>query len=261
MTLPDDRVWICGDWHGNTQWLQRAVPAMRRFDPSIRTILHLGDWWMDPEPVDYWCRQAGITRVLVTLGNHEPYDLYGPLQAQHPGRAIRISTTTWLLPRPWKFEIGGRTFVSLGGAASVDKQLRTEGKDWWPEEVIRESHVEQASRWTADFMVTHESPATTPVEVGQSMLARGDDIYSSEALAASAASRSQVDRVWSAVDPDFLFHGHMHIYGVGRSEGDRSVYSLGKDGDEGNILRLDLRHAEIVVPSKADLFGGTRASY
>lgn len=159
MVLPDPRVWVCGDWHGNVGWLQTVLPAMHRLDRGVATILHAGDWWMEPDSVDYWCERVGIERVLVTLGNHEPYDQCVPLLAAYPGEAVRISKVVWLLPRPWRFEVFGREFLSLGGAASVDRRWRTEGKDWWPDERITDEQVLAASVGSADVMITHESPA------------------------------------------------------------------------------------------------------
>lgn len=40
--------------------------------PDIRTILQLGDWAMDPA-ADALLIDAGIDRVYVTVGNHEPF--------------------------------------------------------------------------------------------------------------------------------------------------------------------------------------------
>ena len=54
----------------------------------------------------------------------------------HPGQAIRVSEVTWLLPRPARLRIGGRKILSLGGAASVDREWRVPGVSWWPDEVI-----------------------------------------------------------------------------------------------------------------------------
>jgi hypothetical protein len=39
------------------------------------------------------------------------------------------------------FCMGGRSFVALGSAPSVNRDLLTEGIDWWPTEVLREEHV------------------------------------------------------------------------------------------------------------------------
>lgn len=42
--LPDPRVWVAGDWHGNAGWIQTIFPAMRRYDSQITTVLQVGDY-------------------------------------------------------------------------------------------------------------------------------------------------------------------------------------------------------------------------
>lgn len=255
MVLPDPRVWVCGDSHGNEGWLQTVLPAMHRFDRGIRTVLHAGDWSMEPDWVDHWCERVGIERMLVTLGNHEPYDQYSPLLAAYPGHAVRISEVVWLLPRPWRFEVFGREFLSLGGAASVDRRWRTEGKDWWPDERITDEQVLAASVGPADVMITHESPAFTPVAEVAALLAANPNRFPADALAESAASRAQVSRTWESARPRVLFHGHMHVAGTGQYEDGGMVVSLGRDTHEGNVALLDLATLSYELPSLRALRG------
>lgn len=255
MTLSDPRVWVRGDFHGNVGWLQTLLPALHRYDRSITTILHAGGWWMDPRAVDYWSRRSGIERILVTLGNHEPYNEYTPLLDARPSRAVRISEVVWLLPRPWRLEIHGRKIRSLGGAASVDRRWRTPGKDWWEDERILDVHVAAASAGPAEVMVTHESPDDTPVAEVAALLCSNPNGFPDDALEESAASRAQVGKVWSAVNPKLLFHGHMHVAGSGANADGRSVVSLGRDVAEGNATLLDLVDMSVDVPSLRGLRG------
>lgn len=228
---------------------------MHRFAPDVHTVLHVGDWWMDPKPVDFWAARSGVDRVLVTLGNHEPYDEYSPLLDAHPGEAVRVSEVIWLLPRPWQFELSGRQFLSVGGAASVDRLRRTEGRDWWSAERISDEHVEAASRESADVMITHESPGDTPVPEVSDLLAANAAGFPAEALAESAASRAQIRRIWDAAQPDLLFHGHMHVAGAGKTADGRRVISLGRDTHEGNAALLDVANLSVEVPSLRSLRG------
>lgn len=241
-SLLDTHVWVCGDWHGNVSHVQRLLPAMRRAEPTAATILHLGDWWMDPKPVDYWARTAGIERILVTLGNHEPWSTYTSLMDQAPGQAVRVSEVTWLLPRPFRFTIADRTFLSLGGATSIDRIWRTESVDWWSDETITEAQVQAAIfGGTADVMLTHESPDATPVEDVRRVLEAPPAGVPWLAMSESAASRHRIDRVRRAVSPDLLMHGHMHISGSGQDGKGRRVVSFDRDGSERNAGLLSLK--------------------
>jgi Icc-related predicted phosphoesterase len=235
---------MAGDWHGNVGWVQAVLPALRRVNPAIKTLLHAGDWWMDTKVVDFWASKTGLERILVTLGNHEPYGEYQPLLDAHPGCAVRISEVTWLLPRPFAFEISGRRFVSLGGAASVDRLLRTEGKDWWPAERILDEHVRAAVKLQADVMVTHEPPANTPIRSAQELFASNPHNFPPETLAESTASRERVKTVWEALHPALLFHGHLHQSGVARTSDGRRVVSLNRDVWDGNIWQLDVTNLD-----------------
>src|SRR5690606_21538246 len=50
--LPDERVAVCGDWHGNLQWVSTLTRALTSLAPDVKTILQVGDWWMDPAASD-----------------------------------------------------------------------------------------------------------------------------------------------------------------------------------------------------------------
>lgn len=89
--------------------LTRALPGLAA---DVETVLQLGDWWMDPIETDALFAEAGIRRVFVTVGNHERFDLITPLLTAHPGAAVRVSEITWILPRPARLTIGGKTVLS-----------------------------------------------------------------------------------------------------------------------------------------------------
>lgn len=251
LDIPDERVWVVGDLHGNARWAQVLLPAMRRFDPSVRTILQIGDYGFSHSEsgmhtIDYWARRAGIDRVLVTLGNHEYWSQIAPAQSAYPGQSIRVSDVVWLLPRPARLTIADREVLSLGGASSVDKAFRTLGKDWFEDELITEE-METAAvvGGPADLFLTHESPARAVPGV-QEILARNPHDFPAEALALSAAQRARIQRVSDAVFPLLHFHGHMHVFGDTKLEDGRRIISLDRDTFAGNagILNMDSLHFE-----------------
>lgn len=257
ITLPDQRVVVCGDWHGNIGWARTIARVLPYMAPDVTTMLHLGDWWMPPTEIDDAFAETGIDRILVTLGNHEPWNRISPLLEKHPGAAVRVSKLTWLLPRPARLTIGGRRVLSLGGAASVDRQSRIEGLTWWPEEAITDEHVAAAVAGSADLMLTHEGPAGTPVRPVREILRTNPHRFPAAALEASAASRARIAEVWDAVRPKLLAHGHMHVAAGGKAEDGRRVASLGRDGHEGNLALLDMATLKMATPSLAIIRGMT----
>lgn len=62
------------------------------------------------------------------------------------------------------YTIEEHTFLILGGAYSIDKERRVEGRDWWPTEemTFTEQRVAfqnlEKHNWTFDFILTHDAP-------------------------------------------------------------------------------------------------------
>lgn len=250
LTLPDERVAVCGDWHNNIGWVRTIARALPALAPGITTILQLGDWGMKPSVLDSEFMDTDIDAVIVTLGNHEQWGQITPALERHPGSSVRVSGMTWLLARPARLTIGGRNVLSLGGAASVDRYSRIEGLTWWPDEAITDDHVAEAvAGGPADVMLTHESPAGTPVRAVREMLRTNPWGFPEEALVDSAASRSRVTEVWDAVRSELLVHGHMHVPGGGAMEDGRRVASMGRDVQQGNLGFLDMKTLRMETPS------------
>lgn len=254
LKLPDTRVAVCGDWHGNIAWVRTLASALPVLAPDVTTILQLGDWWMAPAAQDDAFADSRIDTVLVTLGNHEPWDRITPLLDAHPGSSVRISQTAWLLSRPAYLTIGGRRVLSLGGATSVDKAWRKPGVSWWPDEDVTDEHVKAAIMGAAndepaDLMLTHESPDLTPVNAVRAVLHENPMGFPDDALYDSANSRSRVGKVWAMNYPELLIHGHMHVPGGGQTSDGRRVASMGRDTQQGNLGILDMRTLKMVTPS------------
>lgn len=260
IVLPDRRVAVCGDWHGQISWARLLAKALPSLAPDVTTVLHLGDWWMNPAAVDDSFAGTGIDRIYVTLGNHEPWGEVSPLLDAYPGAAVRVSEMTWLLPRPARMRINDRPVLSLGGASSVDKYWRRSGIDWWPDEDITDAQVAAAiASGPADLMLTHEGPARTPVRAVREILRTNPMDFPDDALADSAASRARIAEVWDAARPELLIHGHMHVPAGGRSADGRRVASLGRDGQEGNLGILDMRTLTMTSPSVRQIRGAAGA--
>ncbi len=253
--LQSRRVAVAGDWHGSLTWLRNIMRTVHSAAPDVTTILQLGDWWMDLEASDELAVEYGIEHVLVTLGNHEPYREIEPLLDANPGHAIRVSQSTWILPRPFRLKGSGRELLSFGGATSVDRYWRAV-PDWFPEETITEEQVAAAiAGGPADVMLAHESPAGTPVKVVQQILRTNPHSFPRESLIESATSRVRLGKVWNAVRPALLAHGHMHAAGAGQTEDGRRVISFGCNEQEGSLGILDLEELSVEFPSLKTIRG------
>jgi len=250
LTYPGEtRVAVAGDWHANVLWVRSVIPALRSAAPDVETILHVGDFGILPDrqgkafvtAVDARCKASGIERVLVTPGNHEDWSRLSQSFAARPGEAIRLSETVWVLPRGFRFVLGGRSFLSFGGAASLDVAYRRARKTWWREEMPTPDDVAAAiAGGPVDVLITHETiiGGTSKVEA---VVASNRMGWDEEALEYSMASRRLVTDLWECVEPALLFHGHMHTADRSQLPNGQRVVSLGRDGQRKNIglLRLD----------------------
>lgn len=239
-----DPVQICvaGDWHGNTAW---AVSQLERIRGRARVILHVGDWGLrreSPSMIKYVSlQQKQLTAIdaflVVTPGNHEDWFRLATMPADPSTGLQKLTNRIWFAPRGFRWQWADKTWLSVGGAVSVDRDRRTEGRDWWPAEAIDDADVERAvDGGVADVMITHDAPAAAYVPGLPS------DQWPADAITDSNEHRARLQAIVDACRPQHLWHGHMHVRYSDRIElglrGDRPEWDglltvHGLDGDQG----------------------------
>jgi len=249
LSLPGETVVaVAGDWHGDRMWAQSVIAALHVVAPDVLSILHLGDFGVLPDrlgkgmlkAVDSACAQSGIERVLVTPGNHEDWDRLMARFASKPNVAVQLSEVVWVLPPGFRFALAGRSFLSFGGAASLDFAYRQARGAWWPSELPDESAAAEANAaGTADVLLTHETVngGTAAVE---KILRSNPMNWDTDALEYSALSRQRITKLWDGVHPALLAHGHMHVADRVELPDGRRVVSLGCNRQRKNIGLLNL---------------------
>lgn len=254
MTIPFPKtvesIAFCGDWHANAWFASSVIRKHGR--GSI--VIQLGDFgyqflttFLD---VIQEAAEDSETLVLFVDGNHENFSkLYEyPIDADG---VRRLRERVWHLPRGFRWEWDGVTFLALGGAHSVDRKAREPYLSWWPEEYLTRVDVERALEGgAADVMVTHDAPASFEIP-GLS----GDGGWIPvEDLRASQQHREIMEGVVNHVRPRFLWHGHYHQYLSGEIRHD--------DGSRCLITGLDLdrpRRQNVEVVRLQDLKDGVDA--
>jgi Calcineurin-like phosphoesterase len=213
-TAPDPAVlMLAGDWHGNAFWARRVIAHAASLD--VDTILQLGDfgyWVDDPETdaylaaVDDELRTAGI-RLFWLDGNHEDHT-----RRAEWGDPARYPNLTYL-PRGFRWNWWGRTWMSVGGATSVDKRLRVEGESWWPGEELTDADVEHAMReGDVDVIVSHDCPRGVDIPgVGPDTKSGVRGNWPPDILEGAQRHRDKLAQICRATQPSRLFHGHYHI--------------------------------------------------
>ncbi|WP_104090890.1 metallophosphoesterase [Cryobacterium sp. N19] len=216
--IPDDErlVGLAGDWHGATRWGIAVVKALNA--AGVRTLFHLGDFGFWPghtefsyvQRLEVACAENNVT-IYVTPGNHEDWDILKDLFEQGPGPR-QITTHIFALPPGWRWTVRKRSFVSLGGAPSIDFEYRTAGEDWWPAEAVSDTDVDRViAGGHADVMLAHDAPNNATLAV-QKIVSVNPIGISPAARAYAAQGRAQMTRAFAAVQPKLYAHGHYHVY-------------------------------------------------
>ena len=169
-------IYITGDTHGD---YDDFLFRMRQTNISRSdTVIICGDFgfvWNTPyeRNVLGWLSNEPY-KILFIDGNHEDFDLLStyPVMQWHGGSVHRISGNIYHLMRGQCFKIEGKTFFTFGGAYSIDKQYRQEGKTWWPQELpsLEEYAIAtktlEACGYTVDYILTHTIPTFAIRQIG-----------------------------------------------------------------------------------------------
>lgn len=95
----------------------------------------------------------------------------------------------------------------IGGASSIDRAWRTEGKDWWPDEELSIARLNDLvylyDMVKPDIMVTHECPDFLANEV-MIPLVNGIQNFSSR-------TRDAFDSMFALRKPEIWIFGHWHV--------------------------------------------------
>jgi len=222
-----------GDWHGNAIYSHAMLHALAK--QGITTVMHVGDFGIGwprhgqgyARFVDQVCEELGIT-LYITPGNHENWAYINQLPFRN-GQAW-IGERICVLERNTRFELDGRSFLSLGGAPSIDFPSRTKGYTWWPEEMLTLADVEKAAAdGYADVMLTHDAPAGGTDEV-QKILDSPGAFWTDAGLAYAREGQELMRIAVDGVKPALFIHGHFHVAGEKQVDETRFV-SLDRDAD------------------------------
>ena len=171
-------VYVTGDMHGDEDRLyDRQLKKLKNGD----TLIICGDFGF------IWEASSREAKILEELGGrkynvcfldgtHENFDkLYSYRQTVWKGgRVHRISGNLYHMCRGQIFNIDGVSFFTFGGGESYDKEMRTERKTWWkeelptPEEMMEGVENLEEVGENVDVILTHEPPSL----VKSSMLMR-----------------------------------------------------------------------------------------
>lgn len=169
-------IFLWGDIHG-----EHEVNSYTKFHRDNKKILDdnpvifLGDWgflWSEPrrKSEQYWIDwfSSKSNKFYIVDGNHENHKLISelPIVEECGGKMRKLEDNIFFMMRGEIYQIDGKTFWAFGGAMSIDKAHRIEGKSWWPEEVASYEEMQygidklESVNWKVDYVIAHTLPKT-----------------------------------------------------------------------------------------------------
>lgn len=265
MTKEITNVGLAGDWHGNLSWAQQRLTDFHHLD--ITTILHVGDFgiWPGAAGKKYLNNlntslQGYQQKIYVTPGNHEDYNQIKQLQKINSGEnkgwlQNPEQSNIFYAPRGHRWEWNNTSFVSLGGANSIDRDYphRVENETWWAEEQIKPYEAQKVAKaGYADVFIAHDCPMQVPLEGGHKAGKAGK--WSKEDRTYADKSRKVLQTAVDGVKPKLFVHGHYHMFvdmnvtmTAGSEEYVTRIFGLSKDGDFDNIAYLELPSLNVEI--------------
>lgn len=163
-----------GDIHGDFQWYEKTVA-------DLPYSVQVGDFG------------AGFGQIPVVNQNHRF------IRGNHDDPSICKQIQNWI--PDGHFQDG---ILYIGGAHSIDKQFRTPGLNWWPDEELRHDQFDDiiaaAKEQKPHTVVSHDGP----IQALDVIFGSGLKIF---------ASRTQINlqTLWDCVPSiKTWIHGHWH---------------------------------------------------
>lgn len=256
-------LYITGDTHNTIDMHNASSKQMRRICElqkvefsDISHLIILGDFglpWIEC-PVDEdgihpankedrylldWYNEKPF-KILALMGNHDNYNMISKLPEveMFGGKVLKVSQNIFYLKRGHIYNIEGNTFLALGGAKSQDTQFRNENIDWWPQEEMSFTEMNDCLANLAlrgnkvDYVLSHNGPT-----YGIKCLSENNKIRDRlEEIEEESTVRFN-NEIDSRLEYKKWFFGHWHS-DWGFSNRDKSKY-------------IPLYHKGVVIPSVA----------
>lgn len=216
------RFFFAGDTHGSTPQWRYLIRECK--NQGLDTIYQCGDfgyWEHTFKGQEYlrvlqqYLEEAGVTAYWID-GNHENHELlrqkYGVIA---PG-GYEIRPNIIYQSRGSTKTVNGIKLVFCGGAVSIDKDGRTPGSTWWPEEEVTYTDIDNTIKdgMGCDILVTHDAPlGDYPMNnVLNEQLGSVPNQRIHQIFLESYGGRKAIAGIVEAIKPRVLVHGHYHHY-------------------------------------------------
>ena len=238
---------ILGDTHTNWYWMVRVLATAK--ENGISTIIQLGDF-------GYWPRAAKGAQFLQDVsdvltrnhmqmwwlgGNHEDWDSIEGQVSDHDNwrtatDKIEVLPSLYYLPDGLTFTLRDKVFGVCGGGTSIDEEYRSQGWDFFPQEIVLESAVNSLSQHKLDILLTHDCGGT----VLNHRYIESNRKLPNRIVAKTLTDDRLIGELRHNTAPVLQFHGHHH-YAHFFVDGATTIFGMAEDGNaEGSFGVLDV---------------------
>jgi len=200
---------ILGDLHGDWGTLKKILNTT-----EDETIIQCGDFGFWPNTGE-WKRFSNYLKyhplspkkIYWCDGNHEHFEYIKRLKLDKDGKC-QILPGLFYMSRGSVLKIEDKVILFCGGASSIDRQWRTAGRDWFPEEVVSEYFLSDLIKiidrrlcgFKVDMLISH----TCPYEINMVL---EDDLID--------PTRFVLNELCKRYSPKRLYFAHWHVHKVG----------------------------------------------
>lgn len=173
-------IYITGDTHIPVdigKLSAKRFPEQKEMTKSDYIIIcgDFGGVWDGSREEKYWIKwlkSKNFTTLFID-GNHENFDMLCNLPTVEFGGSIahKVDDGIYHLLRGETYNIDQKKLFVFGGASSHDKELRTEGRSWWKEEMpgeqeyIRAEENLKKNNFNFDYVITHSAPTSVQEKI------------------------------------------------------------------------------------------------
>ena len=168
-----NKIFVTGDLHLDIDIKKLSFknwPQSRELNKDDILIIcgDAGFTWNNSKEVKYWCDwlEDRPYTIVSVMGNHENYDILRslPIENWNNAKVHKVRQHVMYIENGEIFTLNNQTFFCIGGAHSVDKAYRKEGKSWWPQEIPSYAEFEYAANnlkeynYKIDYIISHTAP-------------------------------------------------------------------------------------------------------
>jgi predicted phosphodiesterase len=211
---------LIGDIHGN---FSELIHDIKRYKHGNSYLIQVGDFGIGFHSPNYYKEiLTKLNNILVSTdnhlfvirGNHDSPEFF-----KTTNNPFNLSNIT-LLEDYSELELLGKKFLFVGGAISIDRVQRVEGRSWWADEnfVLRDEESFPYENSQYDIVVAHTRPGVAGTFKGFGNIAGwfDNDITLKDELIKES---EDMDKLWELTKPCEFYYGHFHQSQVSEYQG------------------------------------------